>query len=115
VRTTGSKNKVGLKEAYEDRNKKGFAWNNLMLSRWTDHNQVEHRVLDDYERNVTLVDLTAQPEPIRLAIDTTVQAAEPKKVSMIGTEFLRFCGRHNLVKLGEQATYYVDIFTKALV
>jgi hypothetical protein len=28
VRTKGSKNKVGLMEAYEDRNSKGFNWNN---------------------------------------------------------------------------------------
>ena len=115
VRTKGTKSRPGLLEAYADRHQRGYNWNNLVLQRWVDHNNVEHRVLDDYERNVTLVDLTAQPEPIRLAIDTTVQAAEPKKISMIGTEFLRFCGRHNLVKLGEQATYYVDIFTKALV
>ena len=51
VRTKGTKNKVGLQEAFEDKDKKGYNWNNLMLQRWTDHNGVEHRVLDDYERN----------------------------------------------------------------
>ena len=28
-----------------------------MLQRWIDHEGVEHRVLDDYNRNVTLCDL----------------------------------------------------------
>jgi hypothetical protein len=36
--------KVGLTEAFEDRNSKGFNWNNLMLQRWTDHEGKEHRV-----------------------------------------------------------------------
>ena len=60
VRKVGSKNKIGLQEAFADKDSKGFAWNNLMLQRWTDHNGEEHRVLDDYNRNVTLVDLSAQ-------------------------------------------------------
>ena len=51
VRTKGTSKKVGLAEAFEDRKSKGFAWNNLMLQRWTDHEGKEHRVLEDYERN----------------------------------------------------------------
>jgi len=38
VRVKGTKNKVGLTEAFADKQSKGFAWNNLMLQRWTDHN-----------------------------------------------------------------------------
>ena len=30
----------------------------MMLQRWIDHEGVEHRVLDDYTRNVTLCDLS---------------------------------------------------------
>jgi 5'-3' exonuclease len=45
VRTKGTSKKVGLVEAFEDRKSKGFAWNNLMLQRWTDHEGKEHRVL----------------------------------------------------------------------
>ena len=61
VRKKGTKNKTGLLEAFADKDKGGFNWNNIMLQRWTDHNEVEHRVRDDYERNRTLIDLTAQP------------------------------------------------------
>ena len=64
VRTKGSKNKVGLIEAYADRTKQGFNWNNMMLQRWVDHDGVDHRVRDDYERNRVLIDLTAQPQEI---------------------------------------------------
>jgi len=65
VRTKGSAKKVGLTEAYADRERKGYAWNNMMLQRWVDHNGTEHRVLDRYEENRVLVDLTAQPQEIR--------------------------------------------------
>ena len=38
----GTKNKVGLLEAFEDRKNKGFNWNNMMLQRWVDPNGDEH-------------------------------------------------------------------------
>jgi 5'-3' exonuclease len=114
VRTTGSKNKVGLKEAYEDRDKKGFAWNNLMLQRWTDHNGVEHRVLDDYQRNVTLVDLSAQPDDVKAKITETIATnAVPKVVSQIGTLFLKFCGKYDLKRISDQAASYVEFLSRS--
>jgi 5'-3' exonuclease len=108
VRTVGSKNKVGLKEAFEDKTSKGFAWNNLMLQRWTDHNGKEHRVLDDYERNRVLVDLSAQPEEIKKEIaETIATGSQPLSRPMIGAQFLKFCGKYDLVKMSEQANSFV--------
>jgi 5'-3' exonuclease len=110
VRTKGSKNKVGLLEAYEDRDKKGFNWNNLMLQKWVDHEGVEHRVLDDYNRNRILVDLTAQPEDIRAKITETINTnSVAKRTPMIGAQFLKFCGRYDLVKLSENANQYAEM------
>lgn len=107
VRTKGSAKKVGLIEGFADRNKKGFAWNNLMLQRWADHNGDEHRVLDDYNRNCILVDLTMQPTDIKEKIvDTIITNSVPKSHPMIGAQFLKFCGRYDLVKLSEQAQTY---------
>ena len=107
VRTRGTKNKVGLQEAFEDREKKGFNWNNLMLQRWTDHEGAEHRVLDDYERNVTLVDLRAQPQEIKQQVDAAIMEQKSHKdVGQVGTHFLRFCGRHDLVKCSESADQF---------
>jgi 5'-3' exonuclease len=112
VRTKGSKNKVGLQEAYEDRDKKGFNWNNLMLQRWTDHNGIEHRVLDDYNRNVTLVDLTAQPDDIKGKIATTIaQGAVKQTRPMVGAQFLKFCGKYDLAKLSEFAAQYSEVLS----
>lgn len=109
VRTVGSKNKVGLTEAYEDKTSKGFAWNNLMLQRWTDHNGQEHRVLDDYERNRILVDLSAQPEEIKAIIAETIAVgSQPKNISQVGLYFMKFCGKYDLVKIGDQAQEYAQ-------
>lgn len=110
VRTKGSKNKVGLQEAYEDRDKKGFNWNNLMLQRWTDHNGVEHRVLDDYLRNVQLVDLTAQPDDIKAKIAETIAAGAVKQSRpMVGAQFLKFCGKYELNRLSEHSSQYAEM------
>jgi 5'-3' exonuclease len=110
VRTKGTKNKVGLTEAFEDRNSKGWAWNNMMLQRWTDHEGAEHRVLDDYSRNITLCDLTAQPENIKQVIKDTIQAEidKEKNVSQVGIRLIKFCATYDLVKVSEQAQSYSD-------
>jgi 5'-3' exonuclease len=109
VRKDSTKKRIGLLEAFADKDKKGYAWNNLMLQRWTDHNNDEHRVLDDYERNVTIVDLTAQPDNIKVKIAETIAInSTPKNVGQVGVKFMKFCGKHNLVKIGEQATSYAD-------
>ena len=107
VRTKGTKNKVGLQEAFEDHDKKGYSWNNLMLQKWIDHNGEEHRVLDDYNRNVTLVDLTAQPEDIKHKVDTAIrEQVSHKDIGQVGVRFMKFCGRFELNKASEQAEQY---------
>ncbi len=109
VRKKGSKNKVGLLEAYADRNSKGFNWNNLMLQRWMDHNNVEHRVIDDYERNKVLIDLTAQPDDVKQQIATTIAEGKvSRKRPMVGAQFLKFCGKYDLVKLSEHSQQYAE-------
>jgi hypothetical protein len=114
VRTKGSSKKVGLQEAFADMDKKGYSWNNMMLQRWVDHNGDEHRVLDDYERNVTLVDLRAQPADVKIKIAQTIaQGSVPKDIPQIGIKFMKFCGKHDLVKIGEQAQNYAEFLSAA--
>lgn len=104
VRTKGTKNKVGLQEAFEDRDRQGYNWNNMMLQRWTDHNGAEHRVLDDYNRNVSLIDLTAQPDDIKQVVDSAiVEQRSEKDVGQVGVRFMQFCGKYDLIKCSESA------------
>jgi 5'-3' exonuclease len=107
VRTKGSKNKVGLTEAFEDRTKQGFNWNNLMLQKWADHNGVEHRVRDDYERNRTLIDLKAQPQEIKDKVDEAIiTGVRTNSTPQVGIHFMKFCGKYELTKISEQAEAY---------
>ena len=108
VRKKGTKNKVGLLEAFEDKDTKGFNWNNLMLQRWVDHNDVEHRVLDDYNRNVTLCDLTAQPSDIREIINTTIAEVEPKNISQVGMRLMKFCAKWDMQRIADQAASFAE-------
>lgn len=109
VRTKGSKNKVGLTEAFEDRNSKGFSWNNLMLQRWVDHEGVEHRVLDDYERNRQLIDLKHQPDHIKEIINDTIKAnAIAKSVDQVGIRLLKFCQAFDMNRMIDNIQQYAE-------
>ncbi len=112
VRTKGTKNKVGLTEAFEDRKSKGWAWNNLMLQKWVDHDGKEHRVLEDYQRNVLLCDLTAQPDTVKQLIVQTIknETAKNKNISQVGIRMIKFCGSYDLNKISENIQQYVDPF-----
>lgn len=109
VRIQSSKNKIGLQEAFDDRATKGWAWNNLMLQRWSDHLGKEHRVLEDYERNRMLIDLTCQPDEIKDIIkDTIATQLVEKNVNQVGIRLLKFCQLYNLQKVADQAHSYAE-------
>lgn len=78
-----------------------------MLQRWTDHEGIEHRVLDDYERNRRLIDLTAQPDEVKDYVDRAIQEQiSHKDIGQVGVRFMRFCGRFELNRVSEQADQY---------
>jgi len=108
VRKKGAKNKVGLLEAFDDKSTKGYNWNNLMLQRWVDHNGVEHRVLDDYNRNVTLCDLTAQPTEIREIINNEVKSITSKDISQVGMRLMKFCAKWDMQRIADQAASFAQ-------
>lgn len=107
VREKGTKNSVGIREAFEDRDKQGFNWNNFMLQKWVDHNGVEHRVRDDYERNKMLIDLTAQPDDIKEQVDQRIKdMVRVQTTPQVGVHFMKFCGKYELEKISQQADAY---------
>ena len=109
VRKKGTKNKVGLLEAFDDRDTKGYNWNNLMLQRWVDHNGDEHRVLDDYNRNVTLCDLSAQPLEIKKIIaETIAENAKEKATTQVGLKLMKFCAKWDMQRIADNAQLYAE-------
>ena len=115
ARLKGSKNKTGITEAFEDRNRGGYNYNNFMLQRWVDHEEVEHRVRDDYERNRVLIDLTAQPDDIKDACRTIVRDAVLKDhVGQVGIHFMKFCSKWNMQRLSDSAGDFAEILGKGI-
>ena len=107
----GSKNRVGIREAFDDRDKQGFKWNNFMLQKWIDHNGVEVCVRDAYNRNRMLIDLTAQPEDMKQKFDQRIrESVRVNTTPQVGVHFMRFCGKHNLEKISQN----VEAFSKWL-
>jgi 5'-3' exonuclease len=107
ARLKGTKNKTGIREAYEDRASSGYNYNNFMLQRWVDHEEEEHRVRDDFIRNEILIDLTAQPDEIKeLCITRMNEQKKTEPVSNIGIHFMKFCSKWNLQRMSDQAQTY---------
>jgi hypothetical protein len=58
------------------------------------------------------VDLTAQPEHIKsLITDTIAQGSQQLQRPMVGVQFMKFCGRYDLVKISEQVNQYTEWLT----
>jgi len=104
--------KTKLTEAFLNRKDKGYAWNNIMLSKWSDHEGIDHRVKDDYERNKMLIDLKMQPvdliEKFDLAIINEVNIEVKKN---IGIELMRFCNQNGLIKIEKTVHEYSPCFS----
>ena len=115
ARLKGTKNKVGIREAFDDRVSQGYNWNNFMLQRWLDHKQEEHKVLEDYDRNVKLIDLTQQPDHIRESMDIALAEAYMKSpVKQVGSHLLRFCGKYELLNIAKYPDGYAKFLNAGL-
>ena len=100
-----------LQEAFEDRKNKGFAWNNMMLQRWIDHEGQEHRVLDDYERNRRLIDLNHQPDDIKQLINETIAVnSVAKNIDQVGIRLLKFCQLYDMKRIMDSIQQYAEPF-----
>lgn len=110
VREKGSKNKVGIIQAFEDMDNKGYNWNNFFMQKWEDENGIEHTVRDKYEFNKQLIDLLAQPDNIKkeclLAIS---EAINKEPVSNIGIYFMKFCNKWEMKRISDYPHSYVSI------
>jgi len=87
-----------------------------MLQKWTDHNDIEHTVRDDYERNKILIDLTLQPDEVKNACDAKiVEAVQKDPISQVGIHFMKFCGKYDLEKMSQQPNDYAQFLNKVYV
>ena len=109
ARLKGTKNKTGITEAYNDRHTGGFNFNNFMLQRWVDHEEAEHRVRDDFERNKILIDLTQQPDEVKAESKAIVENAKTKDTKQqVGVYFMKFCAKWNLERMSQNPGDYAE-------
>ena len=83
-----------------------------MLSRWVDHDGVERIVKDEYARNQQLIDLTMQPNEVKMKITETIDNAKntSKAISNVGVYLLKFCSKHDLVRIRDNVKFYAEPF-----
>ncbi len=86
-----------------------------MLSRWVDHNGKE-RTVRDSATNQQMIDLTQQPDDIKQIITQTITSAteSPKEVANVGIHMLKFCNKHELVRIRDNVKFYAEPFNARL-
>ncbi|AUS03070.1 PIN domain-like protein [Vibrio phage 2.275.O._10N.286.54.E11] len=110
ARMKSSKKAVGITEAYEDRINKGYAWNSFMNVKFPDKDDLKKdiSVKTMYDRNMILVDLTAQPAYIKEKMAEVIEEKKNDDVKkMIGIQFLRFTEMYDLKNLQQWPDKYV--------
>lgn len=112
VREKGTKNSIGIREAYQDRNGKGYSWNNFMLQKFNHHDGTEHIVGNDYRRNKLLIDLSEIPDDIKqeclkIIADETNRKNVP--AVEIGIGFMKFCGKWDLKRIGDNSQLFMPM------
>lgn len=113
AREHGSNKKPGIKEAFDDRNGRGFDWNLFMQDEWIDHEGNKIRVLDAFHRNESLIDLRKQPEEIKDLMDAViVEAVQKPRKTGVGVWFLKFCDEMALINLAKNPNDYA-VFLQA--
>lgn len=96
-----------IKAAYENEYDKI----NLMNEKWTDENNVEHRVGDLFEQNKTLLSLYDQPDEIKAALYEGVDAQSKNFGNYSHFHFLRFLEDFQLQAVREKASNFIELFT----
>ena len=101
-----------LLEAFEDRHNQGFAWNNIMNARWVDHEGKERIVKQEYATNQQVIDLTQQPDDVKEIMFSTILETtnNPKQVANVGIHLLKFCSKHELVRIRDNVKFYAEPF-----
>ena len=73
----------------------------------SNHEETEHRVKDDFERNKILIDLTEQPDEIKeLCVTRMNEGKQKDPVANIGIHFMKFCAKWDLQRMSDNAQNY---------
>lgn len=113
IREKSSKTKVGTRDAFLDRNTKGYNWTTFMNSSWTDPFGNKHIVKEDYEKNKKIIDLQELPDNMKQEVRNyiTEKLNEGKK-SCVGIELVKYLKKWNLSNLERDVNSFSTYFQK---
>lgn len=104
--------KKRLEEAFVNRHEQGYAWNNLMLSKWTDHLGNDVKVKDRYDENKLLIDLSCQPEDLKQTFDQAIVDCIHHEIhGQVGFNLLKFANKWGLVRIADNAQDYTRLLS----
>lgn len=87
-------------------------YNNFINSTWGKDGQ-KHSVKELFDRNKTLIDLTAQPDNVLESLDEAIaDALEVERARMVGAYFANFCSKYKLTRLMKTAEKYTEMLSR---
>ena len=106
--------KTKLVEAYKDEYKRQNVMNNTFEQTELDDEgnayKAEYKTKDLFEENKLLMDLRAQPDAIRRAIDRTIEKALKNRGTYNSIKFLQYCSKHSLQRILENSGDFKSLF-----
>lgn len=111
-----TKTKIGIRDAFLDRDKKGYDWQSFMNSEWEDPMGKKHIVKDEYEFNKRLIDLNMIPIDLKEKIDEHIKMQQQKEYNnniyyALNNLFVKW----SMLKMQESSTYLTSYFGKPYI
>ena len=97
-----------IRKAYEDK----YERVQLMKEKWTSPHGTEFLVEDLFKENQKLIDLTKQPDDIRMKIFEVVEREMSKKREFSLFFIMKFIGKYDLNKIKENIDQYLPLLSK---
>lgn len=104
--------KVGMLDAFLEKDKQGFNWNTFMNQHWTNPFGETIKVADSYEFNRKLVDLDYIPTDLQNEFDKAIlESLNTNDVGQVGIKLLKYLNKWNLKRLEENASSFSKYFS----
>lgn len=113
IREKSTKNKVGIRDAFLDRESKGYNWTTFMNSSWDDPFGNKHIVKEEYEKNKKIIDLKELPQDLKQQVqEYIVKTLNQPSKSCIGIELIKYLKKWNLINLEKDVNSFSSYFQK---
>ena len=113
IREKSTSKTIGITDAFNDRNEKGYNWQSFMNSTWKTPLGETKIVKECYELNKKIIDLNEIPEDIKIDLDKHIKdVLEKEPVNNVSMNLIRYLQEHQLVRLSEIIGTFNQYFVK---